>query len=178
MSELSDPVQDSRPPSAPELMLRRLFGLAAAVVMFSMMLVTFVDVAGRYLFSSPLPGGFEITEVLLAALIFLGLPLVTAENGHVNVDLLDSMTPAWFKRIQLWAIGLINVLAFGTLSWLLWEFALRTYEYQDTTSVLQFPLAILIILMAVCSTLATLILAVMLFTGRERLFTPENEYSS
>ena len=43
-----------------------------------MMMITAVDVAGRYLFNKPLAGGFELTEMLLAALIYCGLPLVSA----------------------------------------------------------------------------------------------------
>ncbi|MEZ5537158.1 MAG: TRAP transporter small permease [Thiolinea sp.] len=158
--------------------LRHLLGGAAAIVMFCMMLLTFIDVGGRYLFSMPVRGGFEITECLLVALIFLGLPLVTGERGHVDVDLLDSVTPQWLKRIQDKMVSLVNLLAFGVLSWLLWDFTLRTYEYQDTTSVLLIPHFILTALMAVCCTLSTLILLVMLLSGRQRMFAPDNEYSA
>ena len=38
--------------------------------------------------------------MLLAALIFAGLPLVTLRNEHVTVDLLDPVTPDWLFRIQ------------------------------------------------------------------------------
>ena len=51
-----------------------------------MMMVTVVDVAGRYLFNKPLNGGFEITEMMLAALIYCGLPLVSQRREHIVVD--------------------------------------------------------------------------------------------
>jgi len=43
-------------------------GLSAtsAGVLFLMMAITAVDVTGRYVFNKPLPGGFEMTELLLA----------------------------------------------------------------------------------------------------------------
>ena len=75
-------------------------GYFAAVVLFCLMMLTCVDVVGRYFFSKPVPGGFEITEMLLAALIFAGLPLVTLRDDHVTVDLLDPVTPDWLLRIQ------------------------------------------------------------------------------
>jgi len=151
--------------NALEFLFERVLGYTAALVMFVMMAVTLVDVVGRDLFSSPLPGGFEITELLLAALIFLGLPMVTAENAHVDVDLLDSTVPAFLKPLQNVLITLVNVIAFGVLSWMLWKFAIRTYEYEDTTAILQIPFAGLVFLMAACCSLSTLALVVMLFVS-------------
>lgn len=157
--------------------LNRLLSFTAALVMFTMMWVTFVDVVGRS-FDYPLPGGFEITEFLLAALIFLGLPLVTAEGGHVEVDLLDSVIPKWLKSFQSLLINLVNIGAIGLLSWLMWQFAFRTYKYNDTTAVLEIPYAGLTFLMAICATLATLALIAMLFTGQTRLIDADKDYQS
>ena len=65
-----------------------------------MMPLTCVDVIGRYFFVAPIFGAFELTEMMLAALIFAGLPLVTLRNEHVTVDVLDPITPDWLFRIQ------------------------------------------------------------------------------
>lgn len=177
MTDVSSPKRDEPRGAVVGLWLNRLLCFTAALVMFTMMMVTFVDVVGRS-FGSPVPGGFEITEFLLAALIFLGLPLVTAEGGHIEVDLLDSVIPHWFKSFQNLLIGLVNVGAIGLLSWLMWQFAIRTYKYSDTTAVLEIPYAGLTFLMAICCTLATLALIVMLFTGRTRLTDKDNEYQT
>src|SRR5258707_10984481 len=72
-----------------------LLGYAAAAVMLFLMLLTCVDVVGRYFLNKPLTGGFELTEVLLASLIFAGLPLVTLRGDHITVDLFDPVTPDW-----------------------------------------------------------------------------------
>lgn len=157
-----------------EYLFERVLAYTAAFFMFVMMLVTLVDVVGRDLFSAPLPGGFEITEFLLASLIFLGLPMVTAEKAHVDVDLLDSTVPMFLKPLQNIFIGLVNLIAFAVLSWMMWKFAIRTYEYEDTTAVLQIPFAGLVFLMAMCSSLSTLALLVMLvFKGGNKLFGSE-----
>ncbi len=140
----------------------RLLAYAAALAMFAMMLVTLIDVVGRYLFSSPLAGGFEITEFLLAGLIFLGLPMVTAANEHVDVDLMDSSVPQFLKPAQNFIICLLNLLAFSVLSWMLWQLAIRTYRYQDTTAILEIPFTGLVVLMAMCSSFAAVSLLLML----------------
>ena len=151
-----------------EFLFERVLAYTAALAMFTMMLVTLVDVIGRDLFSAPLPGGFEVTELLLASLIFLGLPMVTAEGSHVDVDIMDSTIPAFLKPLQDIAICMVNLVAFAALSWMMWKLAIRTYEYEDTTAILQIPFAGLVFLMAVCCSLSTWSLMLMLVFKRGR----------
>ena len=56
-----------------------------------MMVLTFLDVVGRYLFNRPLRGAFELTELGLVVLIFAGLPLVSHANEHVTMDFIDKL---------------------------------------------------------------------------------------
>lgn len=67
--------------------------IVAALLVTGLVLVTCIDVVGRYLFNSPLVGAFEMTQVLLGALVFASLPLTTAIGGHVEVDLLLPVLP-------------------------------------------------------------------------------------
>ena len=66
-----------------------LLGVAAGVLLFCMMSVTFVDVVLRYIFNAPLRGSFEVTELMLVVLIFAALPLVSRREEHVVMDFLD-----------------------------------------------------------------------------------------
>lgn len=75
---------------------------AAAVLMAGLVLVTCIDVVGRYLFDSPLGGAFELTQVLLGALVFVALPLTTAAGAHVEVDLLVPLLPQAMMRVLGW----------------------------------------------------------------------------
>ncbi|MDW8469595.1 MAG: TRAP transporter small permease subunit [Burkholderiales bacterium] len=52
-------------------------------MLFAMMALTCVDVVGRYLLTRPVPGALEIIEILVAATVFLALPLVTLREEHV-----------------------------------------------------------------------------------------------
>ncbi len=70
-------------------------GYFAALVLFGLMALTCADVVGRYFLGMPISGAFEMTEMLLASLIFAGLPLVTLRNDHITVDLLDPVVPDW-----------------------------------------------------------------------------------
>jgi TRAP-type C4-dicarboxylate transport system permease small subunit len=116
----------------------------AAAVLFFMMALTCVDVVGRYLFNTPVTGGFELTEVSLAALIFLGLPLVTLRNDHVVVDLFDRVTPDWLLRIQHVVASLVGAACAGYLAYRLWLRALTMSAAGETTAVLKIKLAWLV----------------------------------
>jgi TRAP-type C4-dicarboxylate transport system permease small subunit len=121
--------------------LEALLGAISATVLFAMMLVTAIDVAGRYLFSRPLAGGFELTEMMLAALIYCGLPLVSKRREHIVIDTFDVFMS---KRVKRGFDILADVVCSATLAgigWLLFRRAVRVADYGDTTSVLQLPLA-------------------------------------
>ncbi len=151
-----------------EVIIERLLAVTASVIMFLMMMFTLIDVLGRNLFNAPLPGGFEVTELLLAVIIFLGLPMVTSEATHVDVDLCDPTVPEPLKPYQDAAIGIINIVAFATLTWMLWEFFQRTLQYEDTTAILEIPYAGLVFLMVVMAALSTVAQTAMLFLTRGR----------
>ena len=77
--------------------LQRVVALLLVVVLFAMVALTFADVLGRRLLNTPVFGANDITEHLMAVIIFAGLPLLTAQRGHLSIDLLDAwlLKPRW-----------------------------------------------------------------------------------
>jgi TRAP-type C4-dicarboxylate transport system permease small subunit len=74
----------------------------AGATLFGMMLLTTADVGGRYFFNSPILGAVELTQLMLAALVFLSLPVVCWRQEHVSVDLLDAVFPVkliWIREV-------------------------------------------------------------------------------
>ena len=67
----------------------------SSVVIFIMMVLTFIDVIGRYVFHKPIFGGTEIISALLALTIFSGLGVINARDEHITVELLDDR----FRRL-------------------------------------------------------------------------------
>lgn len=136
-------------------------GALAAVVLFALMTITCADVIGRYFFNSPIYGAFEITEMLLAALIFSGLPLVTLRNDHVTVDVLDSFIPAPLARVQHVIVCLISFVATAYLAWRLGVRAENMLAAGETTAQLKFKLGYLTYAMSVLMGLTALALLVL-----------------
>jgi TRAP-type C4-dicarboxylate transport system permease small subunit len=150
-----------------------LLGYVAAVVMFCLMLLTCADVVGRYFLNRPVWGGFELTEMLLAALIFAGLPLVTLRDDHVTVDLFDPITPDWVFRVQHVIACAIGAGCTAYLAWRLWLRAEQLDRAGETTAVLKIELAWLGYSMSVLMGFTAVALLVLAFRRPRRHHTAE-----
>ena len=121
--------------------LTGLSGLAAGTFLVLMMLVTVVDVAGRYFLNAPLPGAFEVTQFLMAAIVYAGLPNVSQRESHITIDLLDGVTPSGAVPIRNFAVNALCTAAFAVLAWRLWVLAGEAAEWGDVTQYLRWPLS-------------------------------------
>jgi TRAP-type C4-dicarboxylate transport system permease small subunit len=140
----------------------------AAAVLFAMMTLTCADVIGRYFFSRPIYGAFELTEMMLAAMIFVGLPLVTLRNDHITVDVLDPVTPDWLFRLQHVVACAVGAVATSYLAWRLWVRATTLYSAGETTAQLKIKLGYLAYAMSILMALTAISLVVLAFRQPQR----------
>ena len=122
------------------LKVSRSISLLAGVVLLWIVIITCVDVVGRYFFNSPLYAGAEIIKVSMAGVIFLSLPYMFFKNEHIIVDLF----PVFKKGYLGWILGLI-FLAIGFYSlWIIgdktFSLAMRSLEDGDTYEYIIAPL--------------------------------------
>ncbi len=164
---------DKEPLAAFDRLIVPVLGIVAAVVLFGLMALTCVDVVGRYFFNRPVQGGFEITEIMLAVLIFSGLPLVTLRNEHVTVDVFDQITPPWLFRIQHVVACLVGFVATAYLSWRLWLRASTLYSAGETTAQLKLKLGYLAYSMSVLMAFTAIALLVLATRKTQRHHTGE-----
>jgi TRAP-type transport system small permease protein len=137
----------------------------AGFLLFAMMTLTFIDVVMRYFFNAPIKGGFEVTEMMMAVLIFAGLPLVSRKNEHVTIDAFDRFFPAAVRRVLHVLIHLVCAATLVGMAWLLYRKAGNFAEIGDITQTLKFPIAPFVYLMAAL-TLATSFVHVAAAFGR------------
>ena len=150
-----------------------ILGMAAAAVLFALMVLTCADVVGRYFFSYPLYGAFEITEIALATMIFLALPLVTLRGEHITVDVFDAVTPDWLFRLQHIVASLIGALSTGYLAWRLWGRAMSLHAGGATTAQLKLPIGYLAYSMSILMAFSALALLLLVFRPPHRTIPGE-----
>lgn len=121
--------------------VERAASFLAAVLLFLLMLITFVDVVGRNLINHPLNGASELTEILLASLIFLMLPRVALRNQHIVIDLIENVASPWVLRVLDVFAAVLSAIMFFLISWQMGVLAVRALGYGDSTAALGIPIA-------------------------------------
>jgi TRAP-type C4-dicarboxylate transport system permease small subunit len=113
--------------------------LAGSVALAIMMLLTFIDVVGRYLFSLPFTGTVEMTELLMGLMIYLGIGLTTHDRGHIRVDLLVTrLSPRGQATLEL-ITGAIALAFVALIVWQLWLRAQVNFDKNDMTQIWEWP---------------------------------------
>jgi TRAP-type transport system small permease protein len=131
-----------------------ILGVAAAAILFAMMVLTFVDVVARYVVNRPVRGAFEVTELMLVVLIFAGLPLVSYADEHVTMDFVDRVLPPGARARLRRGVHVVTAAIMVLLAWLVWLKADRIWGYRDATDVLRIVYGPFVYFMAVMIALA------------------------
>ena len=145
----------------------RFLEIVAALTLFALMAITCVDVAGRYFFNSPLHSATELTRILMAIVVFCGLPVACMREEHITVDLLDSFSPKSIINVRQAIMNLIAAAAMAGVGWRVQALAFRAMEYGDTTEFLQIPLHYINFFISVMSIVTALAL---LYNGIRYVF--------
>lgn len=124
-------------------LLRRaveLWALLGGVVLLGVALMTSWSAASSWIFSRPLPGDVELTELLVAVAAFAFLPYCQMTGANVTADLFTA--GAGRRTIALLSLLAAAIaLAFSAL--LLWRMYLGLLDYREyveTTTILRIPI--------------------------------------
>jgi TRAP-type C4-dicarboxylate transport system permease small subunit len=119
---------------------RKVLAMVACVALLVMMILTFVDVIGRYGLHNSIFGVSEMVELLMVAVVFGGFALVTASDTHISVTLLDhfliARAPKLMRRIRF----LFSLCIYTLFLWIFWGLTMDAAESARQTIVLSLPL--------------------------------------
>ncbi|MSQ70793.1 MAG: TRAP transporter small permease [Betaproteobacteria bacterium] len=128
-----------------------------AIMVFLLMMITFVDVLGRNLFNLSLPASYEITRLTLGMMVFVALPLVSANDEHVTIGLLNGLFKGRAVRRKQFVISLF--VAFLCVVWAreLWVQAGSLYQQNERMMFLKVLLAPFVYAMSILTMLTAII---------------------
>jgi len=128
------------PEKGPARWLALLLNTLASVTLFSLMLITCVDVFGRYVFNQPLTGSTELVEMSLALIVFAVLPVISWRNEHIVVDLLDRFTPPLVHILRNILLHVVTAVALYFLGGRILVLGKRSLSYGEESEYLGIPL--------------------------------------
>lgn len=119
----------------------RLVGAFAFAALAGLALIGSADVVGGAILGRGLPSAREVSEVLLALLVFAGIGLAFRDDGHIRVDLFISSAGPRFTRASRSLSALLAALVFAVMAWGATHAAARSWEIGERAAALiRFPL--------------------------------------
>lgn len=140
------------------LLLRLSVGFAflGATTLLGMAAMSVISIAGRVLFSQPLPGDFELAQLLCAVSVALFLPYCHLRRAHVFVDFFTAKLSIQLRHgLDAFAGTLMTVVS-AVLTWRLTVGLISMRASQETTAIVGFPIWITFIALVAGFSLLTL----------------------
>ena len=135
------------------------------LLLLAMVALTFVDVIGRRIVGRPVYGAHDITEHLMALVVFAGLPLVTAAGAHLTIDLLDKLVSqpwmAWWRVLA----SVLVTLVLAVIAFLFVKHGLNASRISEVSQALRVPRAPLYFFMALSCALSAAAALIVAITG-------------
>jgi len=119
--------------------IERVLAVLAGIALFIMMILTFIDVIGRYGFNKSIFGSSEMIEVLMVVVIFAGVAFVTASDQHIKVDIFAPWINRYVPNLQRWIVHIFSLVIYTGLTYELGRHMLESLHSGKRTAVLDFP---------------------------------------
>ena len=119
--------------------INRTMSVVAMAVLCLMMLLTTIDVLGRYLFDKPVQGTFELTEIMLATIVFCSLAFCQFSKGHISVDIVVSRFPKKTQKVIESLNYFVTIVVLGLIAWMSFQNGMMLKESMDVTMILGIP---------------------------------------
>lgn len=145
--------------------IRRGVETVMALFLLGMVALTFADVVGRRIVGRPIYGANDITEHLMALVVFAGLPLVTAAGAHLTIDILDGLMNKPWMAWWRWIVSLLVTAVLGLVAWLFIKHGLNASSISEVSQALRVPRAPLYFFMAASCALSALAAFAIAFSG-------------
>ena len=111
----------------------------AAITLFALMLITCVDVVGRYVFNSPLVGSTELTEMAVGIVVFSAFPIISWRRENIVVDILDNYVSPRLDFIRTIIINCVSAIALYFIGQRIILLGKRSLGYGEVSEYLAIP---------------------------------------
>ncbi|MEP3279061.1 MAG: TRAP transporter small permease [Stappiaceae bacterium] len=139
---MTDPISGGSTVDRPETLIKfdgvlgkveNLFNLIAAASILILMFLAVIQVLGRFLFGTPVPGFIDITEQSMAVFAFMGVAYCQRVGGHIRMEIVLGK----LRGKTLWIAELIGVFLIWIVVVLLtvgsWLHFMRAWNLGDST---------------------------------------------
>lgn len=120
--------------------LSRAVALAGGFLLIGVMAMTVVSVIGRYMFNAPIPGDYEITELVCGIAVFAFFPYCHVRRGNIVVEFFASGFRERTRHRLDTVHNLVFALVAGLITWRLFIGGVDKLHDGETTLFLGIPI--------------------------------------
>lgn len=151
--------------------LARSIHLVSAFWTLGLALLIFLDVFGRSMLGSPIPGTKEIIQNSVVAITFLQLPLAIYTGSMLRTSILADAVPPSIRRLLRTLTALLGVAFFFGVVLSTWQplldaWRIGEYEGEGALRVPTWPVRGLVLVMSAFGAVAYLMMIVLDWQGR------------
>ena len=119
--------------------LTRFLALTGGLLMLVAIAITLVSVVGRYGFGAPVPGDYELVELICAVGVFLFFPYAHATSSNIVVEFFTVRVPPRHRRILDLAHDVVFSAVAALLAWRLGIGLMQKFENGESTLLIRVP---------------------------------------
>lgn len=138
--------------------ISKAFACISFVGVFIGVIFVVVDVVMRYLFKSPIPGDYDITQLWLSVIVFASLAYVQTEKGHVGVTMAIKALPKKIGVAVFAVATLIGAVICGICAYSCYELAGRALARNTISMMAHIPLYPFEYFEAICMALLCIVM--------------------
>ena len=129
------------PPRAPRTLeiIAKVLAFVGGAVAIAVALIVVASVFSRWLFSTPVPGDFELAQIGTAIAVFAFLPYCQIVRGNIVVDTFTTRLPAHLRGRMDAIWDLVYAAAMALVAVCLTRGTLDTFASQEVSMVLRIP---------------------------------------
>lgn len=116
------------------------FALLGGLILSGLVVMVVLSVLGRWLFSSPIFGDFEMVALGTAISVFLFLPYCQMNRGNIIVDVFLSWAPKQVQTLLDVAGSIALALIAALLAWRMTMGGIDAVNYNELTYILALPI--------------------------------------
>ena len=146
-----------------------LLEVIAGVMLALMMVLTFIDVVGRYAISVPVFGATEMIQFLMAMVIFSGLAIANANDDHIVVELFDQRLAKVAPRAYAFVIQAFSIATMAMIVYVLAMITKESLSHDAKTIVLELPLGYVQAAVTALASISLLVQVARLIVGKSPL---------
>jgi TRAP-type C4-dicarboxylate transport system permease small subunit len=145
----------------------------SAIFLISSVVINFINIIGRYVFSVSIPWAEEIMLFLMVGCVFTGCCAVAWEGRHIRMDVMISALPPKLHAFFNLLSELVLIAAAIAVTAFAYPVITQLAAFDERSQAANFPLAIPQSMVPIGYSLMALLVALRLLTRRRRTATPQ-----